>query len=302
MKIKKNIITALIGVLVLLGIYFFCEQKTLGFRFHEILSSIPDDPRWDMPVLNEEQKAQIDALLGQTFTLMGKGGFCYAFLGEDQKTVLKFYTHTYLQPVSLWKDFKNISWDKLLLRRCIDPKALTPYLEFAFKSCTLLFTQAVEKTGLIYMHLNKSEALRSPVVLIDKIGVRHTIDLNQTEFVLQHRATILIDYIDEQMLEYRIDNAQRAIDNYLNCLLALCQLGIRDLDRGFRNNYGILEDGTVVAFDVSSFVEDFSLKCPGSYKKEIVLKTYNLAKWLKKHHPDLLTYYDEKLAHLIENA
>ncbi len=294
---KKITLQALCGILLLTGLYFFCASQTKGFRFYQLLSSIPNDARWDTPALTDKEKDQIDHLLDQTFTFLGKGGFCCAFLGEDQKTVLKFYSHTHLSPMSVVKHF---SWEKLLLKGPVDFAALSPFLEFAFKSCKLLFTQAKERTGLIYIHLNKSHELRSPVTVIDPLGIRHEIDLNQTEFVLQHKAEMLIDHIAHAVIEQKMENAKRAIDSYLDCLLTLCRLGARDLDHGFRNNYGILDDGTVITMDISSFTKDDCLQRPGVYKKEIVLKSHNLAKWLKKHHPDLYIYYDEKLVHLIE--
>jgi hypothetical protein len=274
---RRIIIRILLSALIVTGLYFFCEHQTRGFRFYKLLSRIPNEPRWEAPALRADEKERIAVLVKQPFSYLGKGGFCYAFLGEDQKTVLKFYTHA-------------------------RPACLTPYLEFAFKSSQLLFARARDKTGLIYIHLNKTRDFDLPVTLIDPIGVRHSIDLNETEFVLQHKAEFLISYIERAMKEQNQEKAKRAVDSYLSCLLALCQRGARDLDGGFRENYGILEDGTVVTMDISSFVDDPSLKRPGVYKKEIILKSHNLAKWLKKRYPDILAHYEEQLVRLVEEV
>ena len=91
-----------------------------------------------------------------------------------------------------------------------------------------------------------------------------------------------------------------AMDNYMHCLLTFCKLGMKDLDKSFRNNYGVLENGDVISIDTSSFIEDVSLQKPAVFKKEIILKSHNLAKWLRKNHSDLFTYYDQKLNDLIE--
>src|SRR5690349_19588577 len=96
-KIKyKILIQTLCSACLWAGLYFFCENQTQGFRYYQLLSSIPDDPRWEISSLTLEEQADLSVLLDQTFTFIGKGGFCYAFLGEDQKTVLKFYTHHFL--------------------------------------------------------------------------------------------------------------------------------------------------------------------------------------------------------------
>jgi hypothetical protein len=297
-KKYKILIQFFCSACFLTGLYFFCEKQTQGFRFHQLLSNVPNDARWDISPLTFDEKAQLPVLLDQTFTFIGKGGFCWAFLGEDKKTVLKFYTHHFLDLFSL---FTHFSWEKLLLKSPSHVSALSPYLEFAFKSCKLLYTHAKENTGLIYIHLNKTKDLFPSVTLIDPIGMRHTIDLDKTEFVLQQRAEPLIAYIARSIEEKHSDHAQKAIDQYLNCLLTLSRLGIKDLDRSFRDNYGILGNGMVVSMDISSFTEDACIQRPGYYKKEIILKSHNLAKWLKKHHPELFVYYEKKLVDFIEN-
>jgi hypothetical protein len=297
MKNWQKGVLFLFGLFFLTGIYFFCEHQTQGFRYYQLVSNIPNDIRWQTPSLTIEERQTVDRLLDQTFTYLGKGAFCYAFLGQDQKTVLKFYSHDHLNLSAL---FHNFSWEKLLLKSSL-AAGFTPHQEFCFKSCKLLYSKAREKTGLIYIHLNKTHDLRKQITLIDNIGVRHTIDVNATEFVLQQRAESLIQYIDRSVQENKNQNALCAIDNYFNLLLSISKLGIRDLDRSFRNNFGILENGSVITIDISSFSEDKSLQRPAVYKKEIILKSQNLAKWLKRHHPDLFNYYDEKLTSLIEN-
>ena len=106
MKVKnKLIIQIFCSAGLLAGLYFFCEKQTQGFRYHQLLSSIPNDLRWETSPLPLEEQAQLIVLLDQPFTFIGKGGFCCAFLGEDQKTVLKFYTHHFLDFFSLFSHF-----------------------------------------------------------------------------------------------------------------------------------------------------------------------------------------------------
>lgn len=279
-------------LLVVGGLCFYCERQTQGFRFYRLLSSIPDDPQWETERLGAEHRL----LLDQTFTFIGKGGFCCAFLGEDQKTVLKFYLHTHLKPLPILQDF---SWQKLYLKSAPCPPI--PYLTIALKSSKLLFDHAKDRTGLIHLQLNKSDREFSSVTLIDPLGIRHTIDLNETEFILQQRAEPLVHYLARAIKEKNMDAAKAAIDNYLDCLLHLCKRGLKDLDNGFRNNYGILSDGNVISMDISSFAEDASLMRPSVFKKEIILKSHNLGRWLKHRHSGLLAHFDQRLIQLIEN-
>ena len=77
-------------------------------------------------------------------------------------------------------------------------------------------------------------------------------------------------------------------------------MGIKDTDSGFKRNYGILENGSVIALDISSFVEDLSLQRPAQRKKQILIKSQNLAQWLKGHYEELFNYYDNKITLLLE--
>ncbi len=285
-----------LSVVIVAGIYCFCNWQTQGFRTYLILSNLPNDPRWEMPQLSLEEDRNLRSLLDQPFTFIGKGGWCFAFLGADQTTVLKFYRHDHLKPLSLVTEF---SWHKLLHHCPMLAQGTSYFQEFNFSSCVLLHHQLKHRTGLLYAHLNKAQDHFGTVTLIDKIGIRHQIDLDRTEFVIQRKAVFLVDYIAEVMAKNDLKKAQQIIDDYLGCLTELCTSGIRDLDRKFKDNYGVIDE-RVVTLDISSFVTDPSLKQPAPAKKEIILKSHAFAKWLSKKYPDLFTYLDNRLTELLE--
>ena len=188
MKANRHLKIFLIITLAIaayIGLDLFCSKQTQGFRPYLILSNLPNDSRWETPPLSLAETEEIHNRLNQTFTFLGSGGWCYAFLGEDQKTVLKFYKHSHL---SLKEILCNFSFEKLLLRSPPWPENQPYFQEMNFKSCMLLYTQIKQRTGLIHVHLNKTKGLYPPVTLIDAIGIKHTIDLDQTEFLIQQRA------------------------------------------------------------------------------------------------------------------
>ncbi|MBS0605169.1 MAG: hypothetical protein JSS60_09080 [Verrucomicrobia bacterium] len=301
MKIKKRL-TLLVKVLaaaaVFAGLQQFCESQTKGFRPYLIVSNLPNDPRWDVPPLAEEEKKRIDALLDQPFTFLGSGGWCIAFLGEDKKTVLKFYRHSHLRPSTILREF---SFEKLLMKCAPWPQGAPYFQEFNFKSCALLYKEAKERTGLLYVHLNKTEGMHKPVTLIDNIGVRHTIDLDKTEFLVQKKAELLMPHIHRLAKEKKIEEAKRCLDDMIECLLAIYKKGARDYDHSLRNNFGYTEDGAVT-LDLSSFGPDESLMKPGEYRKEIVVKTRRLSRYLDKNHHDLYIYFEGRLSELMEKG
>lgn len=301
MKIKQLLLLfgkLLAAVFSIFALSHFCEKQTKGFRLHYITSNLPNDPRWEVPPLAQEEQARIDALLDQPFTYLDRGGWCFAFLGQDQKTILKFYRHTHLLFDTLFSPF---SFQNLVMKCSPLPQGTPYFQEFNFKSCALLYEKAKERTGLLYVHLNKTEGKHKPVTLIDNIGIRHTIDLDKTEFVIQKKATLLFDHIDRLAKKKKVNEAKQSLDDMLDCLLTLYKQGLRDLDQSLRNNFGYTEEGAVT-LDLSSFAFDESLKKPGEYRKELILKTQRLSRFLRKNYPDLQTYFEGRLSEITENG
>ncbi len=292
----KTALKCLAGAAALVGIKFFCDFQTKGFRPYLILSNLPNDPRWEVPALSTEEQKNVDALLDQKFTFLGTGGWCYAFLGEDQTTVLKFYKHCHLLPSTIRREF---SFEKLLLRAAPWPENAPYFQEFNFKSCMLMYREAKERTGLLYVHLNKTEGKHKSVTLIDNVGVKHAIDLDKTEFVVQKKAELLVPHLQKLMDQQKCDEAKRCIDNLIECLHTFYQKGIRDYDKSIRKNFGFIGE-FAVSLDISSFGPDPSLKDPGLHRKEIALKTHRVARWLKKHHPALHSHYENRLSTIPE--
>lgn len=286
----------ILAICALAALCFFAENQTKGFRFYHIISNLPNEPRWEVPPLSDEEMTRINTLLDQPFTFLGAGGWCYAFLGQDKKTVIKFFKHSHLYPQNL---LRNFTFSKLLMK---STDYLPYYFQpFNFTSCTLLYTRLKEQSGIQYLHLNKTENLHPAITLYDNIGVRYTLDLNQTEFVVQDRAELIFPHIQKLVKKNDIAGAQKAIDDMLHCILTFYKNGVRDADHALRNNFGYVGDRPV-SIDLSSWVPDENIKIPGNYKKELVIKTRRLNRWLTKYHPDLCDYLENRLCDIIENG
>ncbi|MBI3236613.1 MAG: hypothetical protein HYZ48_02775 [Chlamydiales bacterium] len=295
MKLLRNLLLFTISMGIL---YFLTETQTQGFRYYKLLSNLPNEPRWETPALEPQEMEKVNALLSQPFTFLGAGGWCYAFLGEDKKTVIKFFKHAHLEPLNILRDF---SFQKLLFKS--PPNNHAPYYfhPFNFTSCTLLYPQLKEQSGIEYVHINKTEGLHPTLTLYDKIGVRHTIDLDKTEFILQKRADLIFDKIHQLMKNKQTQEAEEAIDGMLRCILTIYRNGVKDADHGLRNNFGYI--GTqAITIDLSSWIVDESIKIPSEYKKEIIIKTQRLNRFLSKYYPDLHTHLQKRLSQIIETG
>jgi hypothetical protein len=238
----------------------FCHFQTRGFRLPHILSQMPPDSRWDLPPSPEQ--ASLSSLVRQRFTFLGSGGQCYAFLGEDKTTVLKFFKHTH--PLSS-----------------------------IFESCKLAWDELREETGLIALHLNRTSDLYGWTTLIDNIGIAHRIDLDSTEFILQKKGEPLFEALQRAIDARDTQTALRCIEGTIDLLSLFCQRGIADTDRAIKRNFALL-NGRIIAIDIGSFMRDHSMR--EKRKTELLLKTRRLERWLKKHAPDLTQHYVDKIS------
>lgn len=267
-------------LLIVWAIKWGCDTQTDSFRLYEILSAMPNKARWETTPLNSEQR---EKLLSQPFFFLGHGEQFYAFLGSDQKTVLKFFRHDHLSP-------------KHLVRFLPLPTSLkTSFLEHKsrydlsplFDSAKLAYDELKEETALIYLHLNKTEKIYDNVTIYDKLGIRHEVDLNATEFALQHYVEPFCQAIDRKMQQNEVAAAKEQIHSLICLIKKQCQNGITNTDSSFKRNFGALGN-MAITLDMGSLLRDERVKDFVGQQAEIQRLTARLNRWLKKHHPELL--------------
>ena len=254
----------------------FCFQQTGNFWFQTILSKRTSDPRWETPPPTSEELTEINTILSQSFTFLGGGMQSFVFLSEDRSTVIKFFKH---RPSILKKGRFRTH---------------TPYLDSIFNSYHIAFNQLKDETGVFYIHLNKTDGLHPRLTLIDKIGTRHYIELDGTEFVLQKRADLICPKLRVLMESKDIDGAKQSIEALVCSLKGIYEKGVKNNDKAFRRNVGIVGQKAVL-FDAGSLFLNSGIYNSSEAKKDVLQKGINLEKWLMKHYPQL---YDHYLEHI----
>ncbi|MFI5334742.1 MAG: hypothetical protein ACHQT8_06250 [Chlamydiales bacterium] len=246
-------------LLLLIGVgAFFFSRISVGFSLSEIVAT----------TISDEAPFTPNPLLEQSFVYLGKGEQFYAFLGEDQATVLKFFRHK------------------------TSPSGKEGDLTTLLRSAELAYSRLREETGLIAIHLHKSHGLPK-VTLVDAIGIRHTVDLNETEFLLQKRAEPFCMALDKKMRSGDLAGAKKQIRSLFASLRTQCAQGIHNSDTAFKRNFGVVGD-QAVCIDIGSLWDDKRIKEKSGRDEEIRQITARLQRWLKKHYPELLqTFVDE---------
>lgn len=271
----------------------FCHHKTVGFRVHKIESHFPYDERYAVNAPTDEQKEEVQKILSQRFTFLGDGGQGYSFLSEDGEYVLKFFklhhmrVPTLFTKLPLFGPLKKAQQDFITYREKNHEKI--------FGSCRIAYEKLKEETGLVYLHLNKTQDEHPTVMVVDPIGIAHPVALDKTAFALQKKAHVAFRHVKQAMLSKDEKAVKTTIDNFVSFVGKRCQKGVEDLDAGFKRNYGMIGD-KLIEIDIGSFCQNDALKSAERMKEEILKKTEGLRRSLAARYPEMLPYLDKTLA------
>jgi hypothetical protein len=296
----RSVITGLLSLVVIFAAIYGCGRLyyrlTGGFTIGNIVSDLSYDPRWKLRELSHEEKEKINHILDQEFNYLGKGCQAYVFLSQDGDYVLKFFKYQRFRH-QRWLDYLTFipTMDCYLQQK---RKRKQEKLENVFKSWKIAFEDLREETGVVYAHLNKTDDLNKILVIRDKLGLVHHLDLDKIEFLLQKRANMLCPTLKEMMEKDDITSAKNVIDQLIAMLIFEYQRGFADNDHALMQNTGVLA-GAPIHVDVGQLIHNDIVKDPSVYRTELFNKTYKFRKWLEGRFPELSTHLDKKLQEII---
>lgn len=268
-----KVLLVILSLIAFWGIARFCHHQTAGFRLTKLDgNTTPFENQLPSP-LSCDQKNDLDQLLKQRFTYLGRGKQSFAFVSEDGKTVLKFFNNR-LQRRAKW----------------LSSTTAKQKLEKVFQSYQIAYDALREETGLLYFHPRAGLDQFEPVTVVDRLGIAHQIDLNKHGFVLQKRAILALDYLKQQTEEKRAE----AIASLVDLLRSKMQRGIADNDPLIRANFGFYEDKPI-QIDVGPLSFDESLKTAGNQRENLHKITLSLRHWLEKNDPQQIGVLDEAI-------
>ncbi len=295
-KTQKISIGCILLLILAYGAGRLYFQVTAGFTESNITSSLLPEDRWKIKDLSSDQKAELDRALSEEYSYLGKGCQSYVFASGDGRYVIKFFKYQRFRPQA-WLDYFAFipAVDKYRLDK-IEQK--NKKLENIFTSWKIAYDHLQSETGILYIHLNKSDDLKKTLVLYDKMGLKHTLDLDKYEFMLQKRAQMLTETIDTYMGQQNLAKAKELVGNLLQMIISEYERGVGDNDHALMQNTGVLGNQPV-HIDVGQFVRKEEFKEPTCYKQELFNKTYKFRVWLKQNHPEIASYVDQHLYQVI---
>lgn len=214
--------------MLLWGSYWVYQNKTLGFSVRKISSNFSHNPDWAIQEPKGQELFHLKEILSQKYTYLASGSQSYAFVSADGKYVVKFFRMKHLIPriSDLWRKERIAHQHQNLLS--------------IFGAHKLAYEELREDSGLLYIHLNKTQHLNTRFQAIDKLGRTHWIDLDRTEFVVQEKADLIF-----KRFKTCLDRGDTALmDQSIAATLRLVQRridkGIADHDKAVQNNYGFV--------------------------------------------------------------
>ncbi len=267
------------------------DKRADGFTLEKITSILTPEEKWNVNV-SPEELCRINNILDQPYHYLGRGFQCYAFVSSDRKHVLKFFRHQRLRPSEVLDWLPQISWVKARKER--KRGELEKRKEHLFKSFKIAFEYIPYETGLVYIHLNKTKELHKTITIVDKSGNSYAIPLDDYEFVLQRKASLLKPTITELMKQSKEEEAKKRINQIFTLLESCAKKGVLDTDGALirKDNLGFLDDRAIY-IDAGKLTLKEKIKRKEAFAKDLK-RLRPFEKWLEENFPTLALYFDRQ--------
>jgi hypothetical protein len=219
---KPKLIAATI-IFLTAALYFFSQPSTTpSFSPAMVSSTLPPHPQWAIsdPAPNR--------ILSQKFNFLGEGAQAIAFQSEDGKYVLKLFKMRRFTP-SVGDQF----CPHVVRRRLRN-------LHWVFNGYKNAYQDLRRETGLVWIHLAKTNHLHQNLTIVDRDGNEHRIDADLTEFVIQEKAELIFHRLSRLYKEGKKSELEKAIASIQTLIQYRINKGYADRDKAISNNYGFV--------------------------------------------------------------
>jgi hypothetical protein len=280
-----------LGTLARIDRIFFKRNHDFCILF--LYSSLPNQPEWDLPPLLPEEESALDKILKQKFCYLGKGTHCYAFLSEDQKYVIKFHRFPSHMRIFPWLTHP-LSYQFSKHRKKIKDYNMKK-LYYNLENYKNSYRDLKEESGLILLHINKTDSLHRRVTLVDRTKAEYQVSLDQVTFILQHKADLIYPTLDRLIKEDKIDEAKKVVSNIIHLIATSNQKEYIDNDPVLHRNYGLLSDYRAIHIDIGDLIKKKGGTLRENDIPHVKEMTESLRKRLENTYPQLLEHYHQEI-------
>jgi len=253
MKLRLFWISFVMFCLCLVYIDRFFLKKNDEFCIRNVLGSLPQNHDHQTVGIDSFLEEKKDEVFSQPFYYLAKGHQSYVFVSKDQKYVLKFYRFpSHMRPFPWLNHLLSRHFSKK--RKAIEKYNLDKFT-FTLNSFKIAKECLPEETGLLAIHLNKTNSLHKKVEIVDSLKHSYFVDLDSTLFVLQKKAHMIYPILQQTLQEKNFSAAK----GILRSLFQLAQVshakGIVNHDAMIEKNFGWL-NGKAIFIDIGRFEKE----------------------------------------------
>jgi len=272
-------------------ISFFSRKQTDRFTILGISSNRPYKEDDSIRALLPEESVELTLALSQPYSYFRRGAQTYVFLSADGNYVVKFFEQRIYKRSKLLNlvplpKFLHRYRDKRNFKR--DDKLKRDF--FSYKTA---FEKLQHLSGLLYVHLHRTDDLNIALEMTDSIGIKHTVELDKFDFIVQKRADTVHGRINRLIESGEIEKAKEAIASVFSLISERAKMGLRDRDPDIATNCGFLKD-KAIKIDVGRFVLCEEMKTSTGHNNELLKITAPFGDWIEEKHPTLAPYFYEK--------
>lgn len=265
---KLKIFYTLLIALTFIGSYFLYENTFNHFKLEYISYAGESGKEWNFAPLNAEKQQLLENTFSKPFSYLGEGHQSYAFLSHDGRYVLKFFK---------FKKARKV--------------------ERIFIGYGLAYTYDRENCGLLFVHLHPTQNLKKQIIVNDRIGRSHSIDLDQFIFVVQEKATTSNEVIGKLLIKNDINKAKQCINQIIDLYVSEYKQGLFDADHNVMHNSGFVE-GRFIRTDVGKLVYDPSYSQDERLFEDLQKIAWErIDKWVERYFPQ----YREEIRQELSN-
>jgi len=266
------------------------------FSIGQIISEYPYNPEWEVSTPPELVNF-VNMLTQQSFYWLGKGAQATAFVSEDQEYVLKFCHQGRLRDVPFMHNPLGYLFSKEFRSSMDERKS---HREEIFLSSKMAYEEFPEESGILYVHLNRTNDQIKGMKLHDHCGLSYRVRGDDTSFILQRRADYVLPTIKRLMSEARVEEAKARIDQIFQLLLTMAKKGFLDGDLALmrNNNIGFVRDRAIY-IDTGHITRRNQVNVKDRMIYEFDTRVAPLHDWLKVRYPELAAYYKEREAQIL---
>ena len=293
--LRRKISFLLLFIVAVFGSIRLFHKVTDGFAIAAISSDLPYNQNWDVPI-SEKDLGESEKALGETYSYLTSGSQSFVCISSQGQYIVKFFKH------KRWR-----------INPFLDQIPLPPYLKMkkekwkqkkqktirsTFNSCKISYTKLHDETGIIFLHLNKTNHLNKNLIVRDRLGYKHKLNLDEIAFIIQKNATATDQYLLELRKKGDLKEAKKSIRNLLNFTVQRATEGYNDKDPHLIRNFGFIND-QVIEIDLGGFYQDPKKNEDYFFSHEIYRIRRKLMPWIKKNYPELMDYVENQIKKII---